>query len=66
MGLFKKSKKEEITEPIEVVEPEPKQDNNEIIAVISAAVAEYLSELNSPKLNFRVVSFRKVNNNWRT
>jgi len=63
MGLFKKSKKDKI----EVTEVIPETDNNELIAVISAAVAAYLSEAITSvhATKFRVVSFKKVNNNWR-
>ena len=71
--ISKKSESPEETaevesEPVIIIEEESYEDENELIAVISAAVAAYLnsvsevtiSEISAPATKFRVVSFRKV------
>lgn len=46
-------------EPVVVEEEAPVQDDGEIVAAISAALAEYLDV---PQSSFRVVSFKKAAN----
>lgn len=63
------SKVEEVatTEPVEVIPEAESEDDTQLIAVITAAIAAYTSESGS-SLPFRVVSFKRVSgaNGWNS
>lgn len=48
--------------PAPVQTAAPAQDDSQLIAVITAAIAAYQSESGKPNLPFRVVSFTRKNN----
>lgn len=48
--------------PAPVQTAAPAQDDSQLIAVITAAIAAYQSEAGKPNLPFRVVSFTRKNN----
>ena len=53
----------QVTEPAPVAEPAPAENDEEIVAAITAALAIYMEEAKAtnPSINgFRVVSFKKV------
>ena len=48
--------------PVQTASAAPAQDDKELIAVITAAIAAYQSASGQPNLPFRVVSFTRKNN----
>jgi hypothetical protein len=55
-------KKRQITEPNKEIIPVPKQQDDELIAVLAAAVAAFMGTAPG---NIVVRSYRKVNSAWR-